>query len=51
MWIKDEVTTGYELEQKLWGQAKDTWQKIFNAGKKSKHSSTLKKCTVVTVSQ
>lgn len=33
MWIKDEVTTGYELEQKLWGQAKNTWQKIFNAGK------------------
>lgn len=33
MWIKDEVTTGYDLEQKLWGQAKDTWQKIFNAGK------------------
>ena len=33
MWIKDEITTGYELEQKLWGQAKDTWRKIFNAGK------------------
>ena len=33
MWVKDEVTTGYELERKLWGQAKDTWREIFEAGK------------------
>lgn len=33
MWIKDEVTTGYELEKMLWGQAVDTWKTICNAGK------------------
>ena len=33
MWVKDEVTTGYELERKLWGQAKDTWREIFEADK------------------
>ena len=35
MWIKDEVTDGYQLEQMLWGQAKDTWKTIANAGKES----------------
>ena len=33
MWIKEEVTTGYQLERRLWGQAVDTWKEIFNAGK------------------
>lgn len=33
MWIKEEVTTGYQLERRLWGQALDTWKEIFNAGK------------------
>ena len=33
MWIKEEVTTGYQLERRLWGQAIDTWKEIFNAGK------------------
>lgn len=33
MWIKDEVTTGYELEQRLWGQAVDTWKTICEADK------------------
>ena len=35
MWVKDEVTSGYQLEQMLWGQAKDTWKTIANAGKES----------------
>ena len=35
MWVKDEVTDGYQLEQMLWGQAKDTWKTIANAGKES----------------
>ena len=34
MWIKEEVTSGYELEEKLWGQAIDTWNEIIQAGKK-----------------
>ena len=33
MWVKDEVTNGYELEKMLWGQAVDTWKTIANAGK------------------
>ena len=33
MWIKDEVTNGYQLEKMLWGQALDTWRTISNAGK------------------
>lgn len=33
MWIKDEVTDGYQLEKMLWGQAVDTWKTICNAGK------------------
>ena len=34
MWIKEEVTSGYELEEHLWGsQAKETWKEIVDAGK------------------
>ena len=34
MWIKEEVTSGYELEGHLWGsQAKGTWKEIVDAGK------------------
>lgn len=33
MWVKDEVTTGYQLEKMLWGQAIDTWKTIASAGK------------------
>ena len=34
MWIKEEITSGYELEEHLWGsQAKDTWKEIVDAGK------------------
>lgn len=33
MWIKEEVTSGYDLEARLWGQACDTWREIMEAGK------------------
>lgn len=33
MWIKEEVANGYELEEKLWGQAVDTWKEIMEADK------------------
>jgi hypothetical protein len=33
MWIKEEVTSGYDLEARLWGQACGTWREIIEAGK------------------
>ena len=33
MWIKEEVTSGYDLEARLWGQACDTWREIMEADK------------------
>ena len=33
MWIKTEIGSGYELGDYLWGQAKDTWKEITDAGK------------------
>lgn len=33
MWIKEEVTSGYDLEARLWGQACGTWREILEAGK------------------
>lgn len=33
MWIKEEVTSGYDLEARLWGQACNTWREILEAGK------------------
>ena len=33
MWVKEEVTSGYDLEARLWGQACDTWREIMEAGK------------------